>query len=274
MDYTVIIYSVLSLGVLGLLMGILLVVAHNKIAVKQDELVLALEEALPNANCGACGYPGCNAYAVAIAQKDEVITLCAPGGEETVAKIAELMGKSFDGIEQKVAFIRCQGNTHKAKIKYEYHGILECAQAEAYYQGPKSCTSSCLGLGTCVRACPFGAIEITPQMLVKVNYEKCTGCGLCVESCPRDIINLVPYREKPLVYQVACRSHENALNTKNQCSIGCIGCGLCARICPVQAIKVENFLAEIDYEKCIGCGQCANRCPTKAIPFVKKKKKK
>lgn len=272
MEAITILFGTLSLGVLGFFLGRGLLYAHQKLSLPVDEAVKKIEDVLPGMNCGACAYAGCALYAQAIVHKNAPISLCIPGGQNTTEAIANIMGSLASFTKPKVAFVRCQGNTQKATINYEYHGILECAQAIPYFQGAKHCEHSCLGLGTCFRACPFGAIQMCSDMLVKILPEKCTGCGLCVKACPRDVIQLVPYQEEAPIYQVACLSTETALNTRKECRVGCIGCGLCVKKCPVTAITMQDNLAIIDYDLCIGCGDCAVVCPVKAILPLQKKK--
>lgn len=273
MEVNAIIYGALSLGILGLIMGGVLIFAHNKIAVAPDETVVKIEEALPNANCGACGFPGCSGYAEAIVHQKAALNLCTPGGEATTEKIAQIIGAEMPDLVKKVAFIHCQGHSDNVNFKYEYNGILECSQAEGLFKGAKACDHACLGLGSCFRACPFEAISVNENMLVEVDPEKCTGCGLCTSVCPRDIISLVPYRERPVVYRVACKSTELGKDTRQQCKTGCIGCGLCVKKCPVNAIELENNLATINMDKCVGCSACEKACPTKAITHLKQEPK-
>ncbi len=269
MDPNTIIYGAISLCFLGLLMGGILVIASKKFAVEHNELVKKIEDILPSINCGACGLPGCSGYAEAVVEGDMALNLCSPGGEETTMHIAEILGAQVQQAQKKVAYIRCNGNNLNAKLKFKYNGILECSQAEVVFNGQKECAYSCLGVGSCFRACPFDAIKITENMMVKVNPKKCTGCGLCIAVCPRNIIQLVPYRERPVVYQVACMSKQSAAITRQQCKVGCIACKLCVKECPVDAIKVEDNLAIIDFEKCVGCTKCEKVCPAKSINHIK-----
>lgn len=271
MEPITILHATITLTAAGLLMGFLLVYAHEKLSVPQDENVKNINEALPQVNCGACGYPGCSSYADAIALKNAPLNLCAPGGEETAKKIALLMGASVPETRKMTAFIRCKGDQHSAELKYAYHGILECAQAEIFFKGPKTCEHSCLGLGSCFRACMFDAITIHSNLSVKINPEKCTACGMCVNVCPRNIISFLPFDKKPF-FQTSCQSVENALSTRKECSIGCFGCGLCAKNCIANAITVKNNLAAIDYNLCVNCGECEKICPAKSITRIQKKK--
>lgn len=272
MEASSILYASLSLGIAGLLMGYILVFAHEKLAVPQDEKVKNLNDVLPQVNCGGCGFAGCSGYAEAIVKNNAPLNLCAPGGEETAKKIAILMGAPVPDIKRMSAYVRCKGDvTHSAEYKYEYHGILECTQVEAVFKGSKVCEYSCLGLGSCVRACLFGAMKMSAQMTVKVDPEKCTACGMCMKVCPRDVITLLPYDDKAF-FQVTCFSQENALDTRKHCKVGCFGCGLCAKNCPAKAIAILNNLATIDYNKCINCGECEKICPSKAINHIQKKK--
>lgn len=272
MDPNTILYSALSLGLLGAFMAGVLVFAHNKLAVAPNQTVKKLEGALPSINCGACGFPGCAAYAEAISQGNVALNLCAPGGEEAIKQIASIVGAEVPELEKMISYARCQGDNSLATLKYKYHGIMECSQAEGMFDGPKVCVHGCLGLGSCYRACPFDAIRMTAKMLVKIDTVKCTGCGLCVNVCPRNILQLIPHRENPVVYQVGCMATESALNTRNQCQVGCIACGLCVKKCGHGAIVIKDNLAVIDYNKCVGCGDCEKVCPTKAINHVKKEK--
>ncbi|BDU49700.1 RnfABCDGE type electron transport complex subunit B [Haliovirga abyssi] len=259
-----ILIPVLVLGGLGLFLGGFLAYSAKKFEVKMDPNVEKVFEALPGANCGACGYPGCSGYAEAVAGGKAEINLCAPGGGAVVEKISEIMGLNADiDEEKKVARVMCHGDNSKTTKKFEYDVTLKsCAASNLYYIGDKSCTYGCLGYGDCVAVCPFDAIHINDKGIAEVDEEKCTACGKCVIECPKHIINIVPEKSRHTVF---CSSKDKGADSRKVCDVSCIGCGICAKNCPVNAITVENNLAKIDPEICINCGICELKCPTNAI---------
>lgn len=256
-----ILFAILAIAGLGLLFGLGLAYASKKFEVKVDERVALVRDALPGANCGACGYSGCDAYADNIVTEGAKINLCPVGGEDTVNKIAEIMGVEAGSLEKKVARVMCRGSWDNAKIKFDYDGILDCRIATSMHGGPSACSYGCIGMGSCVKVCAFNAIKVENGLAV-VNEEKCTACGNCVEECPKGIIELVPAKSK---YSVLCKSKDKGGDARKNCSTACIGCSKCVKECPFEAITVENFLAKIDYSKCKNCGKCMKVCPTGAI---------
>lgn len=254
-------YSVVGIGSLSLIFGIVLGIAAKKFHVAVDDRVEQIKENLPGANCGGCGFAGCEAFADAIVNHGAKITNCSVCNEKQINTIAEIMGVAADVGEKKVAFVRCQGNNTLAKSKYLYEGIKTCKDAHLVGGGPKACQYGCLGYGDCEKVCQFGAIKLEDGLAV-IDPEKCTGCNTCSNTCPRNIIAMLP---KSSTYQVKCISSDKGKEVKASCQIGCIGCGLCVKQCEVGAIKLENNLASIDPEKCVGCGKCKEKCPTKAI---------
>lgn len=258
----------LVLGGLGLLFGIALSLASKAFAVDVDPKVEAIREVLPGANCGACGFPGCDGLADAIAKGKAPVNGCKVGGENVANKIGDIMGVKADAGEKFVAKVMCQGSSCNANQKYIYNGIEDCKAANIVAGGSKSCQYGCLGYGTCKSVCQFGAIEIVDGT-AEIDPEKCTSCGQCIEACPKGIIKLVPYKQKVII---KCSSREFGKTVKDKCKIGCIGCQMCVKTCPKEAIVFENNLARIDYEKCVGCGLCAQKCPTGAIWTSLKKK--
>ncbi len=261
MDIMSIVYSVIGIGSLGLIFGVGLGIAAKKFHVAVDDRVEQVKENLPGANCGGCGFAGCEAFADAIVNSGAKITNCGVCNASQIDAIAKIMGVEADVSEKQIAFVRCQGNNAYAKTKYNYEGIKTCKDAHLVNGGPKTCKYGCLGYGDCENVCQFGAIEIVDGLAV-INNEKCTGCGTCSHACPRSIIKMIPQSS---TYHVKCISLDKGKEVKASCSIGCIGCGLCVKQCEVGAIKLENNLAEIDPEKCVGCGKCKDKCPTKAI---------
>ncbi|ACL70179.1 RnfABCDGE type electron transport complex subunit B [Halothermothrix orenii] len=258
------VYSLLSMGGLGALLAAGLGIASRTFHVERDKRIDEVEEALPGANCGACGYAGCSSFAEAVVKGEAPVNGCPVGGAEVADKIADIMGLEAEAGEKKVAQVLCNGGWKETRQPAEYMGIESCKAANMVNGGTKACQYGCLGLGDCVAVCPFDAIEMNENGLPEVNYDKCTGCGKCVEACPRGIITLAPLSGKN---HIRCSSHDHGKVVKGVCEVGCIGCGICARVCPVDAITIEDNLAVIDYDKCINCGLCAEKCPTGAIEF-------
>lgn len=265
-----IIQPVAVLGLLGGLFGVLLSLASKVFKVEVDPKITAVLDALPGANCGACGFPGCEGLATAIAEGKAPANSCPIGGQPVAEKVAEIIGGDVGEVTKMVASVRCQGSDTKAKDKYEYDGINDCRIQSMLSDGCKECAYGCIGCGTCVDVCPFDAIDIIDGIAV-VNRDKCTGCNNCVVECPKNIIELVPYDNK---FIVLCNSEDKGNIVRKSCEVGCIGCGLCAKACPKDAITVTDFLAEIDYEKCVNCSLCSKKCPTGAIGNFKSERKK
>lgn len=262
MNITGIIIATVVVSGVGLFIGLFLGIAGIKFKMEVDEREEAVLEALPGNNCGGCGYPGCSGLAAAIVKGEAQVNACPVGGEPVGKKIASIMGVEAGETQRKVAFVRCQGDCDRTVKDYEYTGAQDCAMLSFVPNGgPKACNYGCLGYGNCVAACPFDAIHIVNNVAV-VDKEACKACGKCVAACPKNLIKLIPYDAK---YVVACSSREKGPVTMKECSVGCIGCSLCAKNCPNGAVKIENFLSEIDEEKCVGCGICMEKCPKKSI---------
>lgn len=254
------ILPILIFAVLGCIAGVLLTVASKVFAVKADERLDAVNEVLPQINCGACGYSGCGDYASAIIDGAPT-NQCKAGGNETAKRLSEIMGVTAIDVEQQVAVIHCSGDCNATTSKYIFSGTQSCAAANRFYSGSEVCTHGCLGFGDCMTVCPNGAIYIKDN-IAHINKSKCIGCGLCTKTCPNKLITV-----KSITHyvDVACSSTDMGKVTKDICKKGCIGCKICEKKCPVGAVTVENNLAHIDYEKCTSCGECAKACPTCAI---------
>lgn len=245
---------------LGLVGSVVLVLASRFLTVPQDERVGRLQEVLPGANCGACGYAGCADYAQAIAGGAPV-NKCVPGGEAVAKAAAAIMGVEAGGVLKRTAYVACQGSYEHTQDKYEYQGVQSCAAMAALHGGCAVCPFGCLGCGDCAAACKFGAIEVK-NGLAHIDEEKCTGCGACAETCPKGIIRLHTRLDRPVVL---CANEDRGALTRKACTAGCIGCMKCAKNCPAGAVTVVNNVARIDEEKCTGCGVCAAQCPVGAI---------
>lgn len=258
------ILPVLIFAGIGIFAGVLLTFASKFFEVKSDERLEALSEALPQINCGACGFSGCNSYAEAIL-KGAPTNMCTSGGQKTAEALSKIMGVETGSLAPKVAFIKCNGDCNATNDKYIFEGTLSCAAANRFYNGSEMCIHGCLGFGDCVAVCPQGAIDIKDR-LAKVNKAKCVGCGLCVKACPNNLIVIKPASS---IIGVKCSSTQTGKITKSICKNGCIGCKICEKKCPNHAIKVENNLACIDYDLCTNCGICQSACPTGAIVSCK-----
>ncbi|MDD4169089.1 MAG: Fe-S cluster domain-containing protein [Desulfotomaculaceae bacterium] len=255
----------------GLVFGIVLAYANKKFAVEVNPLIHLVEDVLPKGQCGACGFAGCMAYAEAVVLDANVApNLCVPGKGPVAEAVGKLTGKSAPAIEPRIAHIRCAGSVENAKAKYQYVGVQDCAAANLLQGGQKSCQYGCLGFGTCVNNCPFGALTMQPNGLPYVDPEKCTGCGKCETVCPKNVIKMLPIDAK---VSVNCNSKDRGAVAKKNCSAACLGCGLCKKNCSHDAIIIENGLAVVDYKICIAeCDNptCFAKCPTKAIEAVVK----
>ncbi len=255
MPYTEIVFAVVIVAAIGLIAGIGLSLASKFMAVPVDEKQEKIREALPGANCGACGYSGCDGYAAAVAVGEAEPNKCAAGGETAAKAIADILGVEVVSKPQ-IAFIHCGGSGEKTANKFLYSGMQSCAAANLLQGGPLECANGCLGFGDCLSICPFGAIEMVNGR-PSVNAEICVGCGKCVNTCPKSLISLIPKDAKVVVN---CNNTCKGAAVVKACKTSCVACGLCENACEFGAIKVENNIATINYELCTGCGKCKDAC--------------
>src|SRR5512145_646063 len=261
--FDIVLYGLVVLAALGVVFGIALAIVAARFIVKVDPKVEQVRETLPGANCGACGFAGCMGYAEAVVGNPDVASnLCAPGKGTVAEKVAQITGKAAAKVDPKIARVFCQGGKSKSQRKFIYTGVMDCTAAVLAAGGDKYCEFGCLCYGTCMRACPFGAITMSADNLPIIDREKCTACGKCVAACPKQVIELARM-SKPVV--ISCHSRDKGIDVKKKCQVGCIACGICVRTCPVDAIRIDNNLARIDHTKCITCGLCVKKCPTSAI---------
>jgi Na+-translocating ferredoxin:NAD+ oxidoreductase RNF subunit RnfB len=262
-----ILIAVVSLGVIGAVSALFLFAASKKFEVYEDPRIGLVQEALPGANCGACGYPGCSGFAAACVNSDTMDgLLCPVGGAGTMSKVSVILGKEAGSAEPMVAVVRCNGTCQARPKTNRYDGIRNCSAASSLYTGETGCSFGCLGFGDCVTVCAFNAIRINQETgLPEVIDDNCTSCGLCAKACPRNIIEIRKKGPKSRRIYVSCVSKDKGALARKVCDNACIGCGKCVKECAFEAIIMENNLAYINFDKCRLCRKCVPVCPTGAI---------
>jgi len=262
-----IITAAVLMGAIGLFFAIFLVFANSKFAVETDPKLDRVEGALPGVNCGGCGYASCALYAEAIVEKDEDLNLCVVGGAQTTKDVARVMGVQVSG-EQKeklVAVVFCQGDNEASKFPGVYKGIEDCAAAIYSQDVSKRCKYGCVGMGSCVKSCPFDAIHLSEGGIPFVDAEKCTACGNCVRACPRDLIELHPVSHNSFVY---CKSQDPGPVARKVCSKACIACQICVKAAAkdenAEAVTMNNNLAVVTPEPYAAKPEYGAKCPTSA----------
>lgn len=253
-----ILIALLVVAAVGLIAGVLLTVASHFLRVEEDERAVMLRACLPGANCGACGYAGCDEYANALVGGGVKTNLCIPGAVATAEKLAEILDICAEDVAEQVAVVHCNGTCEATSKKAIYDGMNSCRAASLLYGGPDACSYGCLGCGDCAAVCPVEAICMKDG-IARIDRRTCIGCGLCVKTCPKGIISLVPAVSKTAVL---CSNKDKGAVARKVCTNACIGCKKCEKNCPENAITVVNNLAVIDYAKCTGCGVCIEGCPT------------
>lgn len=253
------------LACIGLFFGIGLALAAHKFHVKGNPKVEEVLEVLAGAQCGGCGYPGCEGYAEAVVNDPEVPpNLCFPGKEQVAKLVAEITGKKIVTLENMLAVVRCSRIEGQVRQGFHYIGLFTCSAAKQAFQGQFQCAYACLGFGDCAKSCPFGAISMV-EGFPKVDPKLCVGCGTCVKTCPKGLIELMPSKAR---VWVPCHSKDAAKVVKEACGVGCISCRMCVKVCPAKAVSMEEGIIKIDHKKCMEFGPdckevCVEKCPRK-----------
>lgn len=262
-----ILVSLIVLGLIGCLAAAILYFVAQKFNVEEDPRIGQVETALPGANCGGCGKPGCHAFAEACVKAETLDGLfCPVGGLATMTNVGEILGLTATATDPMIAVVRCNGTCSNRPRLTTYNGARSCQIIHNLYGGETGCMYGCLGCGDCVDACAFDAIHMNSETgLPEVDEEKCVSCGACVKACPKNIIELRKKGPKSRRIYVSCVNKDKGGVARKACSAACIGCGKCAKVCPFDAITIENNLAYIDYTKCRLCRKCVIECPTNAI---------
>ncbi|MBN2426272.1 MAG: RnfABCDGE type electron transport complex subunit B [Calditrichaceae bacterium] len=251
----------LILGGFALISASGLLVASKKFYVFEDPRIAEVNEMLPGANCGGCGFAGCLAFAEHLVKNEDTDAICPVASGEEMQKILAFLGREAAVGEKMVASLMCNGTHDNCKSQMDYAGIEDCWAATLVTDSTKACSFACIGLGSCVKACNFDAMHIENGIVV-IDDEKCTGCGLCVPACPKNLLHMRPYKK---YITVACYNTDRGADARKACTVACIGCLKCEKACNYDAIHVNNFLAKIDYQKCTNCGDCVTVCPTNSI---------
>lgn len=262
-----ILFAVIALSAIGAMSAIILYFVAQKFKVIEDPRIDEVEDSLPKANCGGCGYAGCRAFAEKIVKGGTLDGLnCPVGGNAVMKSVAKIMGLEAEEKEPMIAVLRCNGSRENAPAKIKYDGPATCAFAHNLYSGESGCPFGCLGLGDCVVSCDFDALYMDEKTgLPVVDADKCIACGACVKACPRHIFELRLKGKKDRRIFVCCVNEEKGAPAKKNCEVACIGCGKCVKACAYDAIELKNNLAYIDFEKCKLCRKCVDECPTNAI---------
>jgi len=267
---TIVLITAIFAFAIAFVLGTALGFFKDFFAVPQDPLAESIREALPGANCGACGFPGCENYAIAIAAGNAGISSCSVGGAAVVEKLAALTGRTGEAAKPSIAVLACQGSYLNTPQKGIYTGIESCRAAKIATGGTKLCSYGCLGFGDCVNACKFGALSMDKKKaLPVVDMAKCTGCGMCLTECPQAIIKLVAKDRKGAILLCSNKSLNRQFVAKS-CKISCRKCGQCVKQCPRQCIDLGANIPVVDLSKCDSCGICVEKCPTKVFKIIEK----
>ena len=258
--------AIFYLAGLCVTLAAVLALAHRILYVWEDPRIERVTDMLPGANCGACGVPGCRAFAERVVEGDLQPGQCPVGGVDTATLVAGYLGVEAGSQERMVARLLCAGGLDVAYQQGTYEGLSSCRGAAMIAGGPKACTYGCLGLADCEVSCTFDAIRMAPNGLPVVDFEACTGCSDCVTACPKDLFEMYPARRKLVVQCKSLMEGDTALNT---CAVACTGCGLCVADAPDDLMSMEMTLPVIDTARLdLETAIATYRCPTNSIVWM------
>jgi Na+-translocating ferredoxin:NAD+ oxidoreductase RNF subunit RnfB len=258
--------AILILGGVGVTFAILIALAYRKLRVWEDPRIDVVAGLLPNANCGACGLPGCRAFAEQVVEGKIQPAKCTVSSESGVLAIANYLGVDRGTAVKRVARLQCAGGTDVAVQQAEYRGLSSCAAAAAVAGGGKGCAWGCLGFADCVVSCDFDAIHMNEFSMPVVDIDKCTACGDCVEACPKDLFVLQPVNHHLFVQ---CRNLVAGDEVLEQCRVACTACGRCVQDSAPGFISVNSGVAVIDYAHAeLEDPRAIARCPTNSIVWL------
>ncbi|MBN1117041.1 MAG: Fe-S cluster domain-containing protein [Bacteroidales bacterium] len=263
----VIVDTIATLSGLGITAAVVLYFVAQKFKVYEDPRIDEVEEALPAANCGGCGFAGCRNFAESCVKSESFEGLyCPVGGNEVMTNVARILGREAITQDPQVAVLLCNGTCENRPKTSHYDGASTCAITSSVYGGDTGCQFGCLGHGDCVEVCDFDALHMDPVTgLPVVDDSKCTACGACVKACPKNLFELRKRAKNDRKIYVACKNQDKGGIAKKSCSVACIGCSKCFKVCPFEAITMADNLAYIDADKCRLCRKCVTECPTNAI---------